>query len=125
MILVVEDDPAVLTISQNMLEHLGYQVVTALNGPLALQAFAQYAQQIQLVITDLTMPHMSGATLARQLRERKPALKIIGLTGYPITSPEKMAKLLGNDISDWLEKPLTIDTLSDRVRRALAAASPD
>ncbi|QJC79760.1 hybrid sensor histidine kinase/response regulator [Pseudomonas umsongensis] len=80
-ILVVDDDSLVLTSTCLLLEDLGHQVITATSGAQGLEAFENNTG-IDLVITDMAMPQMSGAQLAQAIRERNPDMPIILATGY-------------------------------------------
>lgn len=80
-VLVVDDDSLVLTSTSLLLEDLGHRVIGATSGAKALAMFDQ-GEVIDLVITDMAMPHMSGAQLAHALRLLKPDLPIILATGY-------------------------------------------
>lgn len=119
LILVVEDDPVVLDICRAMLEHLDYRTVTATNGHQALQLYEQYEGQIDLVLTDITMPKMSGFDLVHTLLQSNPSLKIVGLTGYPLENEQALEALLSEGMADWLHKPLTIEKLAECIGRVL------
>lgn len=117
LILLVEDDLGVLTITTTMLEHLGYRVLTATNGHEALEMYDKHQSDITLVLTDMTMPQMGGAELTAALRKRNPAVKVVILTGYPqeeIGKPE-----LTQGVVDWLHKPLSVENLAHTISRSL------
>jgi CheY-like chemotaxis protein len=80
-VLVVDDDSLVLTSTGLLLEDLGHRVVAAMSGAKALEVF-ETEQHIDLVITDMAMPHMNGAQLAQAIRLKQPDLPIILATGY-------------------------------------------
>jgi CheY-like chemotaxis protein len=80
-VLVVDDDSLVLTSTSLLLEDLGHRVISATSGSQALTLFDQ-GEVIDLLITDMAMPHMSGAQLAHAVRVLKPDLPIILATGY-------------------------------------------
>jgi signal transduction histidine kinase/ActR/RegA family two-component response regulator len=117
VILLVEDDTDVLEVTQAMLEHLGYRVVTATNGRHALEIYDQYQAEIALVLTDVTMPEMGGIVLAQTLQAKYPAIKVIALTGYPLETESK--DLLAQGIVDWLQKPLNRRQLGQTISRSL------
>jgi two-component system cell cycle sensor histidine kinase/response regulator CckA len=81
LILVVDDEPNILGITKMILEKHHYDVISAGDGPEALAIFAQQMQSIRLVLTDVSMPYMDGAALARALRKMKSDLPIIASTG--------------------------------------------
>ena len=80
-ILMVDDEPAVLEIAETLLVNNGYKVLTAEDGPTALAIFADHLQHIDLVLTDLAMPIMSGIALARTLRRMDGNVRIVISTG--------------------------------------------
>jgi CheY-like chemotaxis protein len=80
-VLVVDDDSLVLTSTVLLLEDLGHRVLSVTSGAQALSLFDQ-GEVIDLMITDMAMPHMSGAQLAHAVRLLKPDLPIILATGY-------------------------------------------
>ncbi len=116
-ILVVEDEPATRDAVAEALQSLGYQVLVAANGREALSIFEQHSDEIALVLSDLMMPGISGAELFRILKQKKPAVKIVAMTGYPLQF--KARDLPVQDIADWLQKPLSAEQLAETVQRAL------
>ncbi|TEU10895.1 MAG: response regulator, partial [Anaerolineales bacterium] len=117
MILVVEDEPAARDAVADTLQSLGYQVLVATNGREALSIFEQHVDEIALVLSDLMMPGISGTELFRILKQKKPAVKIVAMTGYPLQF--KARDLPVQDIVDWLQKPLSAEQLAETVQRAL------
>lgn len=117
LILLVEDDPTVLKVAKTMLEHLGYQVQTAVNGRQALEVYDQHRGEIALVLTDVTMPEMGGIELSQALRERDSGVKIVALTGYPLETEAK--ETLEQGIVGWLQKPLDLNKLAQIIRQSL------
>ncbi len=118
LILLVEDDDTVLEIGQSMLKHLGYRVISATNGHEALDLFRQHQLDIDLVLTDMTMPVMGGAELTAALRAHNPSIKVIALTGYPLDNEAK--RLLSEGFVTWLQKPLRLTTLAETIQHTLA-----
>jgi CheY-like chemotaxis protein len=119
VILIVEDNSSVLEISKAMLEHPGYRVLPAANGAGALQAYYQHKKEIGLVLTDITMPDMSGIELSQALHQENPHLKIIALTGYPLDNDQNAKNWHAHGIIDWLQKPITLEQLAQTVSRLL------
>jgi CheY-like chemotaxis protein len=113
LILLVEDNLMVLEVTQAMLKHLGYQVITATNGRQALDLYDQYREKIALVLTDVTMPEMGGIVLSQNLQAKYPAVKVIALTGYPLEAESK--DWLDQGIVDWLQKPLNRHQLAQSI----------
>jgi CheY-like chemotaxis protein len=117
VILLVEDNKFVLEVVEAMLKSLGYQVLTATNGRSAVEIYDQYQDNIALVVTDLTMPEMSGFALAETLRAKNRAAKILAITGYPLKMGTE--ELLAQGIAGWLQKPLSLEQLGQKLEQIL------
>ena len=116
-ILFVDDEPELVTIGQAMLQNLGYQVVTKNNGLEALQEFRKQPDQFDLVLTDMTMPQMTGEKMAQELIKIRSDMPIILCTGYSELINASKAKQLG--IKAFVSKPLTLSQLARTVRDVL------
>jgi len=117
-IFLIDDEPALLEIGKQMLEHLGYQVTVRTSSIEALGLFSSQPSRFHLVITDMTMPHMTGEKLAGEILRIRPGLPIILCTGFSEHVTEAKVKALG--IREFLMKPLTLKDLAKAVRRNLA-----
>lgn len=113
-VLVVDDDDAVRHITASLLEGLGHTVVEAGSGGAALERLAARAD-IDIALLDVAMPGMSGIDLAREIRQRRPALPVVFVTGYADT-----ALLAGIRHEHVLKKPFLDTDLDRKVRAALA-----
>jgi PAS domain S-box-containing protein len=116
-ILFVDDEPSLVEIGREMLQHLGYEVVTFSSSLDALSAFRVRPDLFDLVITDMTMPQMTGERLAQALIEIRPDLPVILCTGYSERITEERASALG--IKGFLLKPLSAHDLAKKVRDTL------
>jgi CheY-like chemotaxis protein len=116
-VLYVDDDISLVHLGHAMLTPLGYEVVTCTSGPEALQIFLQTPQSFDLVITDQTMPLMTGETLVRALRRIRPDIPIILCTGY--SSSIDADKARAQEIEAFLMKPLSVYTLAPTIQRLL------
>ncbi len=115
-ILLVEDEDAVRTFSQRALSNKGYEVLCAEHGEAALEVYGRQGDKvIDLLITDVVMPGMDGPTLARQIRERSPDMKIIFMSGY---TEDKLKDDMGENIY-FLPKPFTLKVLAAKVKEVL------
>lgn len=114
-ILLVEDEDAVRAFSTRALKNKGYEVITAENGEAGWTTFNELDHPIDLLITDVMMPGMDGPTLAKQIRETKPDLKIIFISGY---TEEKLKDTMGDNIY-FLPKPFTLKDLAAKVKEVL------
>ncbi|MEB8386554.1 PAS domain S-box protein [Rhodobacteraceae bacterium KMM 6894] len=114
VILLVEDDPRVLNLTRSRLEHLGYSVIEATDGPAALKQLEKH-KNISLMLSDVVMPHgIDGIELANKANALYPELKIILATGY--------APKAENVIWPVLRKPYGIETLADALDKALGGS---
>ncbi len=122
-VLLVEDEPALAELGRDMLESLGYEVIVRTSPSEALRAFQLMPQQFDLMITDHTMPGMTGETLVHDVLTIRPDLPVLMMTGFSHTMNPDKAHALG--VSAFLPKPLLLRDLAPAIRRALDhAASP-
>jgi len=122
-VLLVDDEEIVLKSVKKVLKILGYHVVTGRNGSEAVEVFSRTPEEIDLVISDMTMPGMTGIELAGRLFEIRPDLPVILCTGLSDSVNERHARDAG--IRELLEKPADIDELAKAISRALERESPD
>lgn len=115
-ILVVEDGDAVRNLVCRMLVQNGYRVLEACDGRDALRLCETHPDSIELVLTDLVMPHMAGSELAERLRRARPALRILVMSGY---TDEPLVQRLGRESLAFLAKPFTSVDLVEKVRQVL------
>ncbi len=116
-ILLVDDEEQIVQMSGGMLQHLGYSVVGLTDSAEALRVFAETPESFDLVITDQTMPGLTGGELAARLMEIRPDIPVILCTGFSAQMTEELAKTMG--ILDYIMKPLILHDLAFRVRTAL------
>ncbi len=116
-VLFVDDETALVQLGKAMLERLGYEVCACTDSLEALEAFRADPDRFDILVTDLTMPNMTGVRLARKLREIRHALPVVICTGYSDQLTPEHVRSLG--ISGLLFKPLVLSDLSQEVRRAL------
>jgi CheY-like chemotaxis protein len=119
-VLVVEDDEAIRRLGARTLRGAGYAVLEAGSATEALAAAGARAWHVDLLLTDLLLPGMSGAALAEQLTARHPGLRVVFISGYP---PELLSErgLTPPAAAALLEKPYTGAELLVKVRAALEA----
>ena len=116
-ILFVDDEKVLADLGRQILGELGYQVETRTSPVEALEAFRANPQKFDLVITDLTMPQMTGLNLASKIMEIRPGMPIILCTGFSEQANEKAANAMG--ICAFLLKPLVMRDMAGAVRKAL------
>ena len=116
-VLVVDDEPALASLLKTMLEHLGYSVICMTDSIEALETFRNQpmGKEIDMAVTDMTMPHLTGAGLAAEMRRLKPDIPIILCTGYHETMDAEKAALLG--FQGFLMKPVDLKVLANVVRK--------
>jgi CheY-like chemotaxis protein len=81
-VLVVEDEPALREVTKRIFTRNGYQVITAGNGPEALEVARDHLGEIHLLVTDVVMPHMLGKEVAEKMRLIKPGIEVLFMSGY-------------------------------------------
>jgi signal transduction histidine kinase/CheY-like chemotaxis protein len=116
-ILLVDDEEMLIEMGKELLEELGYQVTTARGGREALALFASNPSEFDLVITDHTMPDMTGVQLAKEFLAFRKDIPIVLLTGYSNVVDGQSARALG--ISAFVMKPLTKREIAETVRTTL------
>ncbi|MCP4718005.1 MAG: PAS domain S-box protein [Desulfobacteraceae bacterium] len=114
-ILFVDDEKAIADMMQKILKHLGYKVEISLNPIQALDLFQSKPDTFDLVITDMTMPQMTGATLSEKLIKIRSDIPIIICTGHSFLIDEEKAKQLG--IADYLMKPVSMSKIAMTIRK--------
>jgi len=108
-VLVADDEDEVRQIASDILEKLGFTVVSATDGHEAVQAFEREPSRFDLVLLDLTMPGVSGVEALRRMRGRRPDLPALMMSGYAETEAE--ARLAGLTSARFLQKPFTVASL--------------
>jgi two-component system, cell cycle sensor histidine kinase and response regulator CckA len=116
-ILLVEDDLAILAMTEIMLHHLGYTVLTAPDPDTALQVAAGYDGIIHLVLTDVIMPKMNGQDLYQRLYSHRLASKVLYMSGYTADIIARHGVLESG--IEFLQKPFTQDQLGEKIRSIL------
>jgi CheY-like chemotaxis protein len=114
----VDDETALTTVLRRSLSRFHYEITTSNHPEEALRIFKESSAKFDLVVTDLTMPGMSGLELARQLRAIRPELPVILMSGYSGSVTDEMLRDAG--IQELLEKPIAPRALAEAVQRTLA-----
>ena len=116
-IMVVDDEEDIRIIVQEFLTELGYSITTFENGAKAFDSFQKDPYQYDLVVTDMTMPHMSGDELSKNILEARPDIPIIICTGYNERLTEAQALEMG--VKKYVQKPIANEKLSVLIRTIL------
>jgi len=116
-LLLVDDEPQIVDSMQKMLEFHGYHVTTKTSSVEALEVFRLAPESFDLVITDQTMPYMTGDQLVLELKKIRPDIPVVLCTGFSLVMDEAKAKSLGIDA--FLLKPVLRKEMSETIRRVL------
>ncbi len=116
-IMIVDDEDMVIEIGQEMLEHLGYQVVAARGGHDAVALFKDRSDSIDMVILDMVMPEMNGAQTFEALRKISPQLPVLLCSGYSLDG--EASEIIASGCNGFIQKPFDIEGLSQRIREIL------
>ena len=115
--LFVDDEEAIADVGCEILEHLGYEVMTRTSSIEALELFRSAPQRFDLVITDMAMPNMTGEKLAQELLKTRSDIPIILCTGFSEHITNEKAKAIG--IRELVMKPVAMKELAKAIQRAL------
>jgi PAS domain S-box-containing protein len=116
-ILFVDDEEIIVKSVQNMLEHLGYRVTAAMDSEEALELFSGKPSEFDLVMTDQTMPAMTGEHLGKEVMRIRPDIPVILCTGYSDLISSEKAMAMG--FRGFIMKPFTLRESAELVRRVL------
>ena len=119
LILVVDDEPNVLSLTRIVLEKHNYRVLTANDGPGALAVFAQQMASVNVLLTDIMMPYMDGIALIRAIQQMKPGLTYIASTGQG--EDTRHAELQSLGVKNVLSKPYDTQKLLECLHEALTS----
>jgi len=117
-VLVVDDDPMILQLVRTTLQRAGYRVETASSAALAMRSYTEAAEPFRLVLSDVTMPHVNGFDLVRQLQTHDASVNVLFMSGQVPTDLDRPPQLSGLPY-DLLAKPFRPDGLLRAVRSAL------
>ena len=118
-ILLVDDERSLIDLGVQMLEHLGFTVLTAADGMQAVDLYRERGKEIDLVLLDLTMPNMDGARAFDELRRLDPDVRIVLASGYSLE--DVALRFEGKGLDGVLQKPYTLL----RLRESLAGLLPE
>ncbi|MCD4764813.1 MAG: response regulator [Desulfobacterales bacterium] len=113
-VLLVDDEDMVLDVEKELLETLGYEVLTARDGKEAVEVYKKKWDKIDLVLMDMVMPNMGGGEAYDRMKEINPRVKVLLSSGYSIDREAK--EILARDCDGFIQKPCTIKELSEKIR---------
>ena len=122
-ILVIDDDPVLVNLVVEMLGIMGYSTVSSISGKEGLRIFKEAPGDFDLVITDMTMPEITGDMLAQEINTIRSNIPIILCTGFNENISETQAKELG--ICEFIMKPVNMKTLSGVIQRVIGKNRPN
>lgn len=121
-VLLVEDEPAILTMGRRLLERLGYKVLVADAPGVAIDLAGSCKGDIHLLITDMVMPEMSGKELADRILQISPGMRILFMSGYTPDNEVYQGVLEGG--GHFLQKPFSVEALATKVREVMGGKKP-
>jgi CheY-like chemotaxis protein len=116
LVLLAEDDASVRRLVATELTRRGFRVIEAEDGRAALEMLTREKQQVDILVTDVVMPRMNGADLAKEAARVQPGIKILFISGHP----ERAGRGLDpTGVTNLLMKPFTADTLAARIKELM------
>ncbi len=119
-ILLVDDEEEIISFGKEMLSRLGYQVTSFNSSREALEAFRQSPNEFELIITDQTMPELTGLDLAQRIMAIRPEMAILLISGYSVQVDAESCRAMG--LSGYLKKPFNGYEMGEAVRKILSRA---
>jgi two-component system cell cycle sensor histidine kinase/response regulator CckA len=116
-VLLVDDEGFVLEIGKELMEFMGYRVLTAPNGEEAIRIYAEHGHEIDIVLLDMVMPDMWGGEVYDRLKQLNPDVKVLLSSGYTMNG--QATEILRRGCNGFLQKPFTMEQLSRKVREIL------
>ena len=120
-VLFIDDEETVRNVTKIMLEKCGLDVITAEDGRKGIEAYSENADKIDLVLLDMTMPHMDGEETFRELRKIHKDVRVILCSGY--SEQDATTRFAGKGLADFVQKPFRIEILLEKIRGALGSTS--
>ncbi|MDZ8105104.1 MAG: GAF domain-containing protein [Nostoc sp. DedQUE12a] len=117
LILIVDDEAAILEISKTLLEDHNYKTLTAINGIEAISLYAQHKNKISMVLMDMMMPSMDGLTAINIMQQMNPQVKIMGISG--MVTDNQMVEAANAGVNIFLRKPYTFHKLLHAINEFL------
>ena len=116
-VLLIDDEEIVRSVTRKMIEQLGFRLLTAADAREGVDLFRQHADEIDLVLLDMTMPHMSGDEVYREIRRISPQAKVILSSGY--NEQEATSRFTSKGLAGFIQKPYGLDKLREKLREVL------
>ncbi len=120
-VLLVDDDETVRAVGRQMLERLGFKVLTANDGSQGVASYHEHTAEIDCVLLDLTMPHMDGEETFREMRRIHSGVRVILSSGY--NEQDVIQRFAGKGLAGFIQKPYTLEPLRAAIQKAFAKTS--
>jgi two-component system cell cycle sensor histidine kinase/response regulator CckA len=120
-ILLIDDEKMILDVGRELLEELGYTVLSALSGREALDIFQKNSDKIDLVIMDMIMPGMGGGETFDRLRAINPNIKVLLSSGYSVNG--QASKILHRGCDGFIQKPFNLNQLAEKIGKIMVKRS--
>jgi DNA-binding response OmpR family regulator len=114
LVLVVDDEETVRTVTARLLETLGFKVLMAADGAAGVETFRKHQDEITAVVLDMTMPHLNGEEAFREMRRIRADARVLLVSGY--SERDVTDRFAGKGLSGFLQKPFTPGELRERLR---------
>lgn len=115
--LLVDDDLGVLDVSQEMLRHVGFDVIAVDSGAKAIEVFQRRSHELAVVLLDLTMPEMNGEEVFHRMQALNSQVPVVLTSGF--NEQDTVQRFAGSGLAGFLQKPMRLVDLRERIRRAL------
>jgi CheY-like chemotaxis protein len=122
-VLIVDDEETVCAVGKQILERMGFSVLTAPDGRAALKVFREHADEIVCVLLDLTMPHVDGKEAFRAMQRLHPGVRVILCSGY--NEQDAIGRLTGIGLAGFIQKPYNMATLKEKLVEVLTNETQD
>jgi CheY-like chemotaxis protein len=116
-VLLVDDEDAILEVGRDLLEAMGYRVLTAEKGKKAIELYRKNQGEIVIVVLDMVMPAMGGGEAYDRLKEIDPAVKVLLSSGYSIDG--EATEILKRGCNGFIQKPFRLNALAEKIREIL------
>ena len=115
--LIADDEEAVCAVGKQMLERLGFSVLTAVDGREAVEVFREHVDEINCILLDMTMPHLDGEQAFREIHRISPETPVVLCSGYNIHDATQ--QFAGKGLAGFIQKPYNLATLRDNLKQAI------
>ena len=116
-VLLVDDEEIVIGVGRQMLEKLGYSVLTATSGKEALSIYRDHQDEIGLVVLDMIMPGMGAGDTYDELQAIDPSIKVLLSSGYGVD--QQTSEILQRGCKGFIQKPFNMQVLSEKIKEIL------